>query len=88
MSENVLTAIIGVVGVIGAAGFGTLGVWISSVKKSIGTPNGHGDLVHMAEALLAGQAGQDKRLAQLEHGQAQHATRITQVEQTLATLAD
>lgn len=87
MSENVLTAIIAAVGVVGAAGFGTLGVWISSVKKSIGDAGGN-DVTGMLVQLLDGQAHQNGRLAKLEAGQARHHDRITRVEQTLSTLAD
>lgn len=87
MSEDVLTAIIAAVGVIGAAGFGTLGVWISNVKKSIGNA-GDADVSGMLVRLLDGQAHQNGRLAKLEEGQSRHEHRISQVEQQLGTLAD
>lgn len=87
MSDDVLVAIIAAVGVIGAAGFGFLGVVVQNLRKSIGEPNGHGNLVQMAEKLLAGQAGQDRRLAKLEHGQAEHAQRLDRVERQVSDLA-
>lgn len=87
MSEDVLVAIIATVGVIGAAGFGTLGMWLSSVKKSLGDA-GDGNVSGMLVQLLDGQAHQNGRLAKLEAGQSRHNERITRVEQTLSTLAD
>lgn len=76
MSEQILVAIIATVGVIGAAGFGFLGVVITNLKAAIGEPNGKGNVVQMMEALLSGQAGQDKRLASLEG-------RVSQIEVTV-----
>ena len=87
MSDDVLVAIIAAVGVIGAAGFGTLGVWISNVRKSIGDAGGS-DVTGMLVQLLDGQAHQNGRLAKLEAGQARHHERISKVEQKLSTLAD
>lgn len=42
--------------------------WITrgEIKSRVGTPNGHGDVVQMAERLLAGQTGQDIRHAKTE----------------------
>jgi hypothetical protein len=59
--------------------------WRSSRRtaSAVGTPNGNGDVVQMLTQLLNGQAGQDRRLADLEH-------RMASVETTvrLATLPD
>lgn len=37
-------------------------------RNRIGDPNGHGSVVAMLTDVLAGQAGQDKRIARLEEG--------------------
>lgn len=85
---EVMVAVIGAIGVIGAAGFGFLGVWVQSIKKSIGDPNGHGDVSAMLGKLLDGQAGQDIRLAKLEAGQSRQSSRITSVERRISDLED
>lgn len=36
------------------------------IEERLGEPNGHGNVVQMMERLLAGQTGQDARLAQIE----------------------
>ena len=64
------------------------------VRDRIGTPNGQGNVVEMMERLLAGQAGQDNRIARLEGNdiqrgivQSAHDERIRRLEQH-PTLAD
>lgn len=64
------------------------------VRDRIGTPNGQGNVVEMMERLLAGQTGQDNRIARLEGNdlqrgivQAAHDERIKRLEQH-PTLAD
>lgn len=64
------------------------------VLDRIGTPNGQGNVVEMMERLLAGQAGQDNRIARLEGNdiqrgivQSAHDERICRLEQH-PTLAD
>jgi hypothetical protein len=42
----------------------------------VGTPNGDGDAIQMLERLLAGQTGQDGRIAQLEGRANDHAVRL------------
>jgi len=51
------------------------------LERAVGVPNGQGNLVQMAERILAGQAGQDNRLAKLEAGQAQQAIDLARLEQ-------
>ena len=50
------------------------------VRDRIGTPNGQGNVVEMMERLLAGQAGQDNRIARLEASDAAHDERIRKLE--------
>lgn len=63
------------------------------IREWVGTPNGHGNVVAMLERVLAGQTGQDARLARLEAWQAEvrdglrrHGERIGAVEQDVAAL--
>ena len=57
------------------------------LKSRVGTPNGQGTLVQMAEKLLAGQATQDERLGRLESTQVRLADRVGDLERGV-TLAD
>ncbi len=41
----------------------------ADAASRIGEPNGHGNVVEMLERILAGQVGQDNRIARLEGGQ-------------------
>lgn len=59
-------------------------------RKAIGTPNGQGNVVEMLGKLLAGQTGQDARLAEIEarqnttDGQLQHIEgRLVRIEERL-----
>lgn len=79
-ATDVLVALIGAVGLIGVALVGTISKASNAAARAastaedtagdmadrIGTPNGHRDVVQMLETILAGQAGQDRRLARLE----------------------
>lgn len=53
---------------------------IARMSSRLGAPNGKGNVVEMLEALLAGQTGQDARLAKLETGQLMHAHRLQRIE--------
>jgi hypothetical protein len=50
------------------------------LKSRVGTPNGQGSLVQMAEAILAGQATQDERLGRLEGSTAALEGRVVVLE--------
>lgn len=75
-----VTAISGVV----AAGF----KFAVDIRARLGDPNGNGDIVKMLTRLIDGQAGQDLRLAKLEHGQAEHGERISRIERQLHDVLD
>ena len=79
ISEPSLIAV--VVAVVGAIGAVTSAHLANSTRKDvqtrIGTPNGHGDVVTMMERLLAGQTGQDARLAQHDHALSELAKALT-----------
>lgn len=74
--------------------FALLAIWLGGRKtrreigRRVGTPNGHGNVVQMVERLLAGQAGQDERLAKLERGQNRAATRAGRIESRLKALEE
>lgn len=60
------------------------------MRKAIGTPNGQGNVVEMLGKLLAGQTGQDARLAEIEarqnttDGQLQYIEgRLVRIEERL-----
>lgn len=91
--------VVAFVGVIGAAIRLGFKVWdeLADLRRDqerrIGTPNGHGNVVEMSEKLLAGQAGQDSRLAVLEResirqaaAQKDQGERLGLVEQEVALL--
>lgn len=56
-----------------------------STEDKLGTPNGHGNIVQMMERLLAGQTGQDERLAVIEARQVRQAERLSAIEDTQQT---
>lgn len=56
-----------------------------STEDKLGTPNGHGNIVQMMERLLAGQTGQDERLAVIEQRQVRQAERLSAIEDTQQT---
>jgi hypothetical protein len=53
---------------------------------AIGTPNGHGNVVQMMEKLLAGQTGQDGRLARLEDWHAEKIEKLGHISDRLDRL--
>lgn len=59
---------------------------VDRVGESIGTPNGQGNLVQMAEQLLAGQADQDQRLAAIEARLGRDDTRLIEIDQRLSQI--
>lgn len=88
---DVFVAIVTTIGVLGAAAIGALGEAIRrnarATRDAVGEPNGQGNVVQMCEQILAGQAGQDRRLATLEERSLAntnrldgHARRLTALE--------
>jgi hypothetical protein len=89
---DVLVAVVSTIGVVGAAAIGALGESIRrnarATRVAVGQPdNAEGSVVDMLERLIAGQAGQDRRIARLEERQSdvrhqlyEHALRLTQLE--------
>lgn len=78
--------------VIAAVFSARLGRDVKATKEAVGTPNGQGDLVAMAEKLLRGQTGQDMRLASLERrtggveaGIVDLGARVQTIEQAIDT---
>lgn len=59
---------------------------VDRVGENIGTPNGHGNLVQMAEQLLAGQADQDQRLAAIEARLGRDDTRLIEIDRRLSQI--
>jgi hypothetical protein len=70
---ELVQAIASVIAALVLAGLGALGEGIrrnaKQARQAIGEPNGDGTVVQMCERILAGQAGQDNRIARLEGGQ-------------------
>lgn len=56
------------------------------VRDRIGTPNGQGNVVEMMERLLAGQAGQDNRIARLEGNDLQRSIQVTAHDERIRRL--
>lgn len=56
------------------------------IGEKIGTPNGQGNLVQMAEQLLAGQADQDQRLAAIEARLGRGDTRLIEIDRRLSQI--
>lgn len=104
LSESVTAAMVGpitvaLLAVLGAAikvGFrirDELAALRADQAHRIGTPNGHGNVVEMSEKLLAGQTGQDARIAvlekttnRLEAGQRDQGKRLGVVEREVTAL--
>lgn len=53
---------------------------VEQAAQAIGEPNGSGNVVQMLESILAGQAGQDNRIARLEGGQHEIRTHVARLE--------
>ena len=58
------------------------------IEAALGTPNGHGDIVHMMEKLLHGQTGQDARLAAIEARMSKGDDRMIRLGTRLSTQGD
>jgi hypothetical protein len=73
IAPEVQVAALSAVAVVLAAAVGTFGEIIrrqaKATRQSVGEANGDGTVVQMCERILAGQAGQDNRIARLEGGQ-------------------
>ena len=80
----IILAIIGAFGGIGAAYAANTAR--KDVRDRIGTPNGQGNVVEMMELLLAGQTGQDTRIARLEGTQVQHGIDLAAHDERLRLL--
>lgn len=65
-----------------------IGVLDHRTRKSIGVPNGKGNVVQMLEKILAGQTGQDSRLASIEARQNRFEGRLGKIETHLGTIED
>ena len=80
MSDPVMVALIA--SLIGPGALTVLNRWGTKreLERRVGTPNGKGNLVEMCESILAGQAGQDNRLARIESRQMDHESRIRAIE--------
>lgn len=69
-----------------ALAVGGLKLWgeFTKVRAALGAPNGNGSLTEMSTKLLAGQAGQDRRLAALESSQHHQLRRLDDAQSQLA----
>jgi hypothetical protein len=71
--SELVQAVASVIAALVLASLGALGEGIRRnaklARQSIGEANGDGTVVQMCERILAGQAGQDNRIARLEGGQ-------------------
>jgi hypothetical protein len=71
--SELVQAVASVIAALVLASLGALGETIrrnaKQARQSIGEANGAGTVVQMCERILAGQAGQDNRIARLEGGQ-------------------
>lgn len=96
MTEAVLVALVTVMGGIGielirtsrraARAAQKAGARAEQAHEAIGSPNGQGNVVEMLERLLAGQTGQDARLARLEGQRAEDRERLGRMEGRLDQL--
>lgn len=83
----VVVAIVALVGTVTTAM-----VTREQVRHRIGTPNGQGNVIEMLERLLAGQTGQDARLASLEHRvgriEVNHGRQLTEIADLSVAIAE
>jgi len=84
LSDGQWTAL-GAVIVASIAAVASIGTALIALATKKSTEDGHGNIVQMMERLLAGQTGQDERLAVIERRQIEQAKRLTQVEETQQT---
>ncbi len=85
VAVEVQVAALGALGLVAAAGLGAIPSVMAKragekAADAIGTPNGQGNVVQMLERILAGQTGQDNRLANLEAHQHDHEIRLAGIE--------
>jgi hypothetical protein len=75
IAPEVQVAALSAAGLVFATAVGTFGEIIrrqaKATRQAVGEPNGAGNVVEMLERILAGQTGQDNRIARLEGGQHQ-----------------
>lgn len=80
ITEPIALIIVAIISVIGTLTLGL--ITRNEIKGRVGTPaeNGHGTLIQMCEQILAGQVGQDNRLAKIEAVQLGQGQRIAALE--------
>ncbi|MCB1272265.1 MAG: hypothetical protein KDB31_12630 [Microthrixaceae bacterium] len=83
MSEGIVVAIVMALGSVSVALIGLVGI---RMRQTIGTPNGQGNVVEMLERLLEDQAGQDRRLADIETRQNNAEGRLNHIDDRLRSI--
>lgn len=78
-----MVAIVMALGSVSVALIGLVGI---RMRQTIGTPNGQGNVVEMLEWLLEGQAGQDRRLADIETRQNNAEGRLNHIDWRLRSI--
>ena len=78
-----MVAIVMALGSVSVALIGLVGI---RMRQTIGTPNGQGNVVEMLELLLEGQAGQDRRLADIETRQNNAEGRLNHIDDRLRSI--
>ena len=78
-----MVAIVMALGSVSVALIGLVGI---RMRQTIGTPNGQGNVVEMLEWLLEGQAGQDRRLADIETRQNNAEGRLNHIDDRLRSI--
>lgn len=68
-------------GVVGPTIVALIGLF--ELRRRVGDPNGQGNITQMAERLLAGQARQDERLADMESRQNKMSSRLGRIDRKL-----
>ena len=78
-----MVAIVMALGSVSVALIGLVGI---RMHQTIGTPNGQGNVVEMLERLLEDQAGQDRRLADIETRQNNAEGRLNHIDWRLRSI--
>ena len=78
-----MVAIVMALGSVSVALIGLVGI---RMRQTIGTPNGQGNVVEMLERLLEDQAGQDRRLADIETRQNNAEGRLNHIDDRLRSI--
>ena len=78
-----MVAIVMALGSVSVALIGLVGI---RMHQTIGTPNGQGNVVEMLERLLEDQAGQDRRLADIETRQNNTEGRLNHIDDRLRSI--